>query len=146
MKKSLQLNIRFVVNTFWISVMLNTAVVAPHILTAKDREFSFNESTYIILLAVGISVAIFIASCVVVYICTLPTGKMNREKSFWLLMIVGITTAVLSDHLFSNELAKYNDQTGWISAIAGFSIMCAMAFQYQLFLGETENEDSRLAA
>ncbi|CAN5570067.1 hypothetical protein BH10BAC2_BH10BAC2_27940 [soil metagenome] len=135
MKKNLQLAF----NTFWISVMLNTAVVTPHILSAK--EFELNQSVSIFLLTAGISVAIFAASSVVVYIFTSLFAKMNREKSFWILMIVGIATAVLSDHLFSNSLAKYNNQTGWISAIAGFSIMCALASQYQLFLGESENAD-----
>lgn len=136
MKKNLQIAF----NTFWISVMLNTAVVTPHILTAK--EFEFNESVSIFILTVGISIAIFVASSIVIYIFTSLFAKMNRDKSFWGLMIIGIATAVLSDHLFSNALAKYNDQTGWISAIAGFSIMCALASQYQLFLGEESTDEN----
>lgn len=144
MRENLPLNIRFAFNIFWISVMLNTAVVTPHILTAK--EFEPGESVTIFLLIAGISVAIFIATAIVVYVLTLLVAKMNREKSFWILMIIGITTAVIADHLFSNSLAKYNEQTGWISAIAGFSVMCALASQYQLFLGETENEDTSFAS
>lgn len=139
MKKNLQLTL----NTFWISAMLNTAVVTPHILTAK--EFELNESVSIFLLVAGISVSIFAASSVVVYVFASLFAKMNREKSFWILMLIGIAIAVLSDHIFSNSLAKYNNQTGWISAIAGFSIMCALASQYQLFLGQSQNKDKAFA-
>lgn len=140
MKKNLQIAL----NTFWISVMLNTAVVTPHILTAK--EFEFNESVKIFAFTLGISIAIFVVSGIVVYIFASLFAKMNSDKSFWGLMIIGIATAVLSDHLFSTTLAKYNDQTGWISAIAGFSIMCALASQYQLFLGESTDENGALAS
>jgi len=141
MRKRLPVNIQLVLYTFCISVILNTAVVTPHILTVK--KFELNESISIFLLTVAISIAIFALASIVVYILISLFAKMNREKLFWGLMITGITTAVFSGNIFSNFLAKYNDQSEWIPAIAGFSIMCALTSQYQLFMGpENKNTDS----
>ncbi|CAN5287348.1 hypothetical protein BH11BAC6_BH11BAC6_18420 [soil metagenome] len=138
--------LRFIVNIFLIAVVVNTAVVSAHILTAykhidTEREFNTQESFNIILLIAGISIIIFLASVVLVYIFAGLLKQMKRDRSFWMLMIVGVTAAYIAATFFKATFAAYNNETNQICAIAGFSIMVSLAFEYQFFLGETEAEE-----
>jgi len=137
----------FIIRTFIIAVLLNTAVVSAHILTAQEPHllvpdgFSFTDSLYIIALTAGLSLIIFAITCVVIYITSMLVSKMKSVNSFWLVMTVGIIVSVIADKFINTPLAKYNDQTNWISMIAAFSILVALSSQYQVFIGEIEHED-----
>jgi hypothetical protein len=143
MKKKYAATFKLIANIFLISFFLNTAVVVPHILTA--REFSFNESINILFLTAGLGIAIFSVVSIVLFIFILLFSKMKRTKAFWLLMIIAIAASIYSDKFINAPLAKYNEQTGWIAMIAAFSVMVSLSFQYQLFLGETANGENDVA-
>ncbi|QEC66279.1 hypothetical protein FRZ67_02765 [Panacibacter ginsenosidivorans] len=137
---------RFILAGFLISVFSNTAVVSPHILTAVEPHllvpngFSFIDSLYIILLSAGLSILIFAITFSIIYIVAKIFAGMQKNKSFWLLMIIGIIVAVIADKFINTPLAKYNDQTDWISMIAAFSVLISMSSQYLFFINDgTEN-------
>jgi hypothetical protein len=135
------------IRVFIIAVLLNTTVVSAHILTAVEPHllvpngFSFTDSLYIIALTVGLSLIIFAITCAVIYFTSLLVSNVNSVSSFWLVVTIGIIVSIVVDKLISTPLAKYNDQTNWISMIAAFSILVALSSQYQVFIGETEHED-----
>jgi hypothetical protein len=137
MEKASPVSFKLFINIFFLSVFLNTGVVSPHILTA--REFSFADSLYIIGLTAILSAAIFAITIVVLYVFAMLLSKMKRRRAFWFLMLIGIATAVAADAFINFPLAKYNDQTGWIALIAAFSVMVSMSYEYQVFIGETES-------
>lgn len=139
------------IRVFIIAVLLNTTVVSAHILTAVEPHllvpngFSFTDSLYIIALTIGLSFIIFAITCAVIYITSLAVSNMNSVNAFWLVVIIGIIVSIVADKFISTPLAKYNDQTNWISMIAAFSILVALSSQYQVFIGETEHEDYTLS-
>ena len=137
MEKGTPISFKLFINIFFLSVFLNTGVVAPHILAA--REFLFADSLYIIGLTAILSAAIFAITMIVLYIFAMLFSKMKRRRFFWLQMLIGMATAVAADAFINVPLAKYNDQTGWIAVIAAFSVMVSMSYQYQVFIGETES-------
>ena len=138
---------RFILANFIISVVLNTAVVSPHIITATEPHllvpdgFSFTGSLYIIALSAGLSIAIFAITSVVLYVSTMALSGMRRTRSFWFLVLIGMVASVVADKFINVPLAKYNDQTNWISMIAAFSVLVGLSSQYQLYIGELDHVD-----
>jgi hypothetical protein len=133
---------RFILVGFLISVFLNTSVVSPHILTAVEPHllvpngFSFIDSLYIIVLSAGLSILIFAITFSLLYITAKIFSRMPKTKSFWLLMVIGLIVAVIADKFINIPLAKYNDQTDWISMIAAFSVLVSMSSQYLFFIND----------
>ena len=137
---------RFILIGFLISVFLNTSVVSPHILTAVQPHllvpngFSFVDSLYVIVLSAGLSILIFAVTFSILYVTAKIFSGMPKTKSFWLLMVIGLIVAVVADKFINTPLAKYNDQTDWISMIAAFSVFVSMSSQYLFFINDgTEN-------
>jgi hypothetical protein len=70
---------------------------------------------------------------------------MGREKTFWLLMIAGITITVIAYTIFKEIFYKYAEPQ-YIASIAAFSIMVSLSSQYQLFHGmRPDNKNAALS-
>ncbi len=143
MKKKSPITLQFIFNCFSLAVLVNSVVSTTQILHTKH--FSLVESIQIFLFTLGMSALFFAAICIVLYLLCLLAG-MGREKTFWLLMIVGITMTIVAYIMFKESFYKYTNESGSIAAIAAFSIMISLASQYQFFhSGEHGNKNPGLS-
>ena len=142
MKSKLSLTVLFIINCFLIAVSINTVVSTAHII--KEKGLTFFESVQVFLFTLSTSVLFFAAICLLLYLLSLFAG-MGREKTFWLLMMVGITITVVAYRIFKEIFYKYAEP-GYIAGIAAFSIMVSLASQYQLFHSvEPDNKSTELS-
>ena len=138
----LPLAVRFIINCFLIAVLVNAVVSAAHII--KDKDLTFFTSVQVFLFTLITSALFFAAICLLLYLLGVIAG-IGREKTFWLLMIVGITITVVAYRIFKEIFYKYAEP-GYIAGIAAFSIMVSLASQYQLFHSvEPDNKSTELS-
>src|SRR5437868_13845960 len=129
MKKRLSLTVQFIINCFLIAVLINAVVSTAHII--KDKDLTFFGTLQVFLLMLSTSALFFSAVWILLYLLGLLAG-MGREKTFWFLMVVGITITVIAYRIFKEIFYKYTTSV-YIAGIAAFSIMVSLASQYQLF-------------
>jgi hypothetical protein len=142
MKKKLPLIVQFIINCFLIAVFVNTIVSTAHII--KDKNFTLLESIQVFLFTLSTSALFFAAVSILLYLLGL-LGGMGREKTFWLLMIAGITITVIAYTIFKEIFYKYAEPQ-YIASIAAFSIMVSLSSQYQLFHGmRPDNKNTALS-
>ena len=142
MQNKLPLTVQFIINCFLIAVFVNAVVSAAHII--KDKDLTFFASVQVFLFTLGTSAIFFAVICLVLYLLGL-IARMGREKTFWLLMTVGITITVLAYLIFKEIFYKYAEP-GYIAGIGAFSIMVSLASQYQFFQGlESGNKKAELS-
>ena len=142
MKNKFPLTLQFITKCFLIVVFINTVVSTAHIV--KEKDLSFFESVQVFLFTLTTSALFFAAICLLLYLIVLLSG-MGSEKTFWLLMTVGIAITVLAYRIFKEVFYKYTEP-GYIAAIGAFSIMVSLASQYQFFHRvEPHNKSSELS-
>jgi hypothetical protein len=78
------------------------------------------------------NVLLFAAVSILLLIIVLLAGP-GREKTFWLLMIIGLPAISLAYINFDSLFIKYTNQTGAMAAIGTFALMVSLASQYQFF-------------
>ncbi len=142
MKKKLSLAVRFIIICFLIAVFVNTLVFTAHILKGKD--LTFMQAIQVFLFGLSMSALFFGAICILLFLLCLIAG-MGLEKTFWLVMAVGIFATVVAHIIFKEVFYKYTNEPGYIAAIAAFAIMVSLSSQYQLFHNaELSNEKPKL--
>jgi hypothetical protein len=138
----LPLSVQFIINCFLVAVFVNAVVSAAHII--KDKDLTFLTSVQVFLFTLITSALFFAAIWLLLYLLGLVAG-MGREKTFWLLMIVGITITIVAYRVFKEIFYKYAEP-GYIAGIGAFSIMVSLASQYQLFYRiEPDNKNRELS-
>jgi len=115
-------------------VVINTVVISAHILTAND--YDFLDSVSVVFHSLAISAAFFVAVCVALLFTTIILKKTSKEKTFWMLMIVGITVTVLLFMESGRLYAGFNDEPVMIASISAFSILVSLTAQYELLTDE----------
>lgn len=128
----LSLTLRVFVNTFIISLFVNSIVISAHILTAK--EFTFSNSFKVVMLAIEASAAMFAAICVLLYMLGFLIARAGQERKFWILMLFGNIATVLLFLQFDGIFAAYSDEPAMISAISAFSFLVSFTSQYELYV------------
>lgn len=136
MKKRLHTKFQFILNCFLIAVIMNTIVSSAHLLTGKT--FSFSGTTQLLLFSLGVYAIFYAIVFFVVYLIANVSAGLEREKSFWLLMLTGVVSTVIVFLAFKHVFDKYTDNPGVLAAIGSFSIMVSLASQYQYFIHPQE--------
>src|SRR4051812_47002989 len=106
MKKNFPLSLYFIFNCFLVAVLMNSVVSAFHI--QHDKDLTFLQSIQVFLFTLGTSILFFAAVCILLYLISLLAG-MGREKTFWLLMVVGLTATIVAYRIFKDIFYKYTE-------------------------------------
>jgi len=132
MKKKLSPTLQFFVIGFLIAVFINAIVSTAQIFYTKDFEFVQVVKTFVFVFIRG--VLFFCSIYFVLYLLALLFHRLNRGRLFWILMIVGILSTVVTYMLFRKIFLPFTNETRTITAIAAFSVMVSLASQYQQFI------------
>jgi len=132
--------LKFALITFLIAVIVNSIVMAAHILA--DTDFSFMDIVSTFLFSLQMSALLFVPVCIVVFILACFYKKSHREKLYWLILGSGIAVTVVIYSLFRELFANYSTSPEIFAAIATFSILVSISSLYPLFMDFDDHANS----
>lgn len=134
----LAIHLRFTLYAFVVAVFINSAVVASHILTVN--EYNFTDSLIVVAYATGVSLLFFTAEFIVIAILATFYKNKPAEHAFWMILMFGCISTLVLYLLLRSLFAVYLDEPIMMGSVALFSILISISSQYPLYTEHNQAE------
>ncbi len=130
----------FIVKTFLVAAACN-AVIALTVVH-YDTENSFSDLPGNFLFIAAVSLACFFPVCLLIFLVSWFAGKTHPETLFWINMAIALVATTLLFTEAKQFFLEYGEWTNVFTVIGIFSILVSITSQYQLFIGDKDDDDA----